>query len=407
MTNSLRKLFDNPLILPLYLPTLIFSFCQGLLVPILPLYVADFDVSYGLIGLVLAGEGLGMLVTDIPTGMMLRYFSGKRAMLIGITCTVLSVAALIWVNSIMGALLCRLVAGFGLALFSVSRHAYMAEAISLGNRGRATALFGGLNRIGTFIGPAIAGKLAGMYGLRAPFFLFVLAGGVALLIIAITLKSREHSRPQESATARPHHYHIVSTIKTHYRLLAFAGVGQLFAQMIRNGRTVIVPLYAADVLGLDVQSIGLVISIAAAVDMSLFYPAGLLMDRYGRKFAIVPSFLIQAIGMAFIPLAGSFMTLLFVASIISFGNGLGSGSMLTVGADLAPPDARGEFLGLWRLIGDLGSSGGPLVVGTVAAWVALPTAALALSGAGLAAVIIFVLFVPETLKTGVQIKRLA
>jgi MFS-type transporter involved in bile tolerance (Atg22 family) len=81
--------------------------------------------------------------------------------------------------------------------------------------------------------------------------------------------------------------------------------------------------------------------------------------------------------------------------------------MLTIGADMAPPEARGEFLGLWRLIGDLGSSGGPLIVGVVASLVALPTAALALSGAGLATVLIFALFVPETLKDRGPMRRLA
>lgn len=404
MLNSARKLFDHPLIFPLYVPTFIFSFCQGLLVPILPLYVSDFDVSYSLIGLVLAGEGLGMLITDIPTGMMLRRFSGKRAMLVGIGFTVLSVAGLIWAQSIFEALAYRLMAGFGLALFSVSRHAFIAETIGLHSRGRALALFGGINRIGSFVGPAIGGQIAASYGLRAPFYLFVLAGLLVMAIITLALK--EHL-PQERGgpSAKPHHYHLILTLKTYYRLFAFAGVGQLFAQMIRTGRTVIIPLYAADILGLGVENIGLIVSIAAAVDMSLFYPAGVLMDRYGRKYAIVPSFFLQALGMALIPLAAGFTSLLLVACLISFGNGLSSGTMLTVGADLAPPEARGEFLGLWRLIGDVGSSGGPLVVGNVANFVALPTAALALSAAGITAVLIFILFVPETLKARSQVTR--
>jgi MFS family permease len=225
-----------------------------------------------------------------------------------------------------------------------------------------------------------------------------------MLIIALFIK--EHL-PQERGgpAAKPHHYHLILTLKTYYRLFAFAGVGQLFAQMIRTGRTVIIPLYAADILGLGVQDIGLIFSISAAVDMSLFYPAGYLMDQYGRKYAIVPSFLFQAIGMALIPFAAGFISLLLVASLISFGNGLSSGTMLTVGADLAPPEARGEFLGIWRLIGDLGSSGGPLVVGNVANWVALPTAALVLSAAGIATVLIFMLFVPETLKTRASVRQ--
>ena len=65
--------------------------------------------------------------------------------------------------------------------------------------------------------------------------------------------------------------------------------------------------------------------------------------------------------MALIPLTGSFAALLAATSLIGFGNGLGSGTMLTLGADLAPPkgEGMGAFLGLWRLIGDTGHTSAP------------------------------------------------
>jgi MFS family permease len=121
------------------------------------------------------------------------------------------------------------------------------------------------------------------------------------------------------------------------------------------------------------------------------------MDRFGRKFAIVPSFLIQAVGMALLPITGSFEALLFVTTVLGFGNGLGSGTMMTLGADLSPPGSGGEFLGVWRLIGDAGFAGAPLVVGAVADLFVLPAAALAMSASGFAAVLIFSRSVPETL----------
>ena len=60
--------------------------------------------------------------------------------------------------------------------------------------------------------------------------------------------------------------------------------------------------------------------------------------------------------------------MLAVTSLIGFGNGLGSGTMLTLGADLAPPkgEGMGAFLGLWRLIGDAGHTSAPIIVGTIA-----------------------------------------
>jgi MFS family permease len=121
------------------------------------------------------------------------------------------------------------------------------------------------------------------------------------------------------------------------------------------------------------------------------------MDRYGRKFAIVPSFLVQGIGLALIPLTTGFSALAGVAGLIGFGNGLGSGTMMTLGADLSPKKFRGEFLGMWRLIGDLGFTSGPLVAGVVAGALALPAAAFVMGGSGLAASLVFALLVPETM----------
>ncbi|MGH2354418.1 MAG: MFS transporter, partial [Chloroflexota bacterium] len=133
------------------------------------------------------------------------------------------------------------------------------------------------------------------------------------------------------------------------------------------------------------------------VDMSLFLPAGILMDKLGRKFASVPSFIVLAIGMALVPLSTNYLGLLVATCVMGFGNGIGSGTMMTLGADLAPRRATGEFLGVWRLIGDVGSTGGPLVVGGLADLIGLAFAAFSLSGVGILAATTLLLFVRETL----------
>ena len=275
----------------------------------------------------------------------------------------------------------------------------MADTVAIAGRGRAIALFGGIGRTGKFLAPAVGGILAAAYGLRAPFLLFGVACLLTLTLIVIFVKVL----PNATHLPRGQIHHLYTTLKNNYRLLGVAGAGQIFAQMIRAGRDVIIPLFGADVLGLEVQQIGFIMSVGSAIDMSLFYPAGMIMDRLGRKFAIVPSFAIQTFAMGLVPLTAGFSGLLFVTGLIGFGNGLGSGTMMTLSADLAPANARGEFLGVWRLIGDIGSSGAPIVVGGVAGLVALPTAAVVMSGAGLIAVIIFAFFVPETLKKQIQI----
>ena len=50
---------------------------------------------------------------------------------------------------------------------------------------------------------------------------------------------------------------------------------------------------------------------------------------------------------------------LLMAGAMALANGFGSGIILTIGADLAPADARNEFLASYRLITDVGVASAP------------------------------------------------
>ena len=69
---------------------------------------------------------------------------------------------------------------------------------------------------------------------------------------------------------------------------------------------------------------------------------------------------------------------------------------MTLGADLAPPGATGEFLGIWRLIGDLGQVAGPMAVGVLASLFGLHGSAIVLAGIGLLASLTLMFLVKET-----------
>lgn len=384
------------LILAVYLPTFILSFGQGMLLPTIPIYAKSFDVSFGLVGLAVGAMGLGTLLWDVPSGLLLGRVGRKGLMLIGTGSLVLSGLALGLARFFPELIVYRLIAGFGSAMWNLSRHAYIVEVAPVLARGRTIAVFGGINRIGTFAGPALGGYVSSIWGLRAPFFFYagLAAVTVVLSIIFITESGRSTSDEGQKMSYRD----LAGLLKQNFHELAAAGSAQIFAQMIRAGRQTIIPLYGAYVIGLDVKSIGWILSLSAAIDMSIFYPAGLIMDRLGRKYASVPSFTILSLGMALIPFSHSFLGLALAASIMGLGNGLGSGTMMTLGADLAPPGRTGEFLGIWRLIGDTGATGGPVLVGKVADIFGLSFAAFVLAGIGLLGAGTLFLFVPETLK---------
>ena len=183
--------------------------------------------------------------------------------------------------------------------------------------------------------------------------------------------------------------HILSN---HRKVFATAGVSVLCLTILRSGRQLLVPLWGES-LGLDATDIGLIVSCAAAVDMTMFIPVGLILDNLGRKYAAVPCMGILAVALFLIPLSDSFVTLLLAGMLAGLGNGFGSGINMTLGADFAPEHERGEFLGVWRLCSDLGSFAGPIIMGYIANSFLLATAFSFAGGLGVVGAFVMVVFV--------------
>jgi MFS family permease len=394
LADRVAPALRSPLLVAVYLPTLLLAFSSGLLVAILPIYAAGFGVGYGLVGLATSAAAIGTLVTDVPAGMVLGRVGLRPSMIAGAALVTVSTLALVWSDQFPGLVALRFLAGIGTALWALSRHAYIAEAIPIAQRGKALSMFGGINRFGIFAGPAIGGFMTDLAGIHLTFGLSAALAGVALVMSALWLQEIARSAGPRRAASR---WRLVwAGLRDNARDMSAAGVAQTLGQMIRAGRYLIIPLWGSQQLGLDAGQVGTIITAGAIVDVTMFLPAGWLMDRFGRKVAAVPSFALMAIGIGLIPFTYDFLTLTLAAMLVGLGNGLGAGLMMTLGADLAPPGATGEFLGIWRLIGDVGAVFGPLVVGLVAASVGLSGGAWVLAVAGALAVFTLAVLVRET-----------
>jgi MFS family permease len=377
-----------------FLPTIVLSFAEGMLIPVLPLYLAATGVPLWWVGLVLAAEGIGMLLGDIPAGAVLRRVDHRTTMLIGIAVLGIVNWSFAATPTVAAMVALRIAAGIGSSLWGISRHAFLTVHVPVGLRGRMISTFGGTQRVGSLLGPLLGGALAVSFGYGAVFHAYGIAALATFVYCAIVLERGGVLHGRE--TERSHREAWALVWRVGGRALLFGGAANLFAQTIRAGRRVVIPLVGALALGLDVGQVAWIVAAAAAFDVAFFPLAGVLMDRFGRKWAVVPSFTLQGIGMLLVPLAGGFWGLAAAAALIGLGNGLGSGTMMTVGADLAPREAMGEFLGLWRWIGDGGSMLAPLAVGFLAGAFGLGLATVVIAGSGFAAAAVFAFGLPET-----------
>ena len=363
--------------LAVYLPALVFEIGIGAVLPVIALSATSLGASLATAGLMVAMLAVGQIVGDMPAGVLAARIGDRRAMLVAAALSVLALTGAALARDVVALGAGVLALGATNAVFTLARHSYLTEVTPVLHRARALSTLGGVQRIGTFIGPFAGAGLIHLTDLRAPYWLAVWTSVAAAVVVAIV--------PDVAAGRAP--VTRVSTwrvLQDHRHVFATLGVAVVMVGAARGSRQTVLPLWSEH-LGLAPATTSIVFGLSGAVDMLLFYPAGKVMDLFGRLWIGIPSMLVMALAFVLLPLTDGFGSLVVVAMLLGLGNGMGSGILMTLGSDVAPPATRSRFLGIWRLLQDGGNAGGPLIVAGGAALGSLAAGIAAIGGVSLAA----------------------
>lgn len=372
---------------PVYGPSLLFGIGQGAMLPVVALSARELGASFGTAAFVVGLQGAGLLLGDVPAGTLTARIGERRAMLGAAVVTAMGMVACVLAPSVavLGAGI--LAAGLASSVWNLARQSYLTEAVPVGMRARALSTLGGLTRVGTFVGPFLG---AGLAGTDAGFLLNLTAAAVAAAVLLFLPEVEVGPRGPHGPTPSP-----LAVVRDHRSVLATLGLAALMVMAVRQARQSVLPLWCEHI-GLDAAQTSLVFGLSGAVDMLLFYPAGSVMDRFGPASVGIPSMLVLAAAHAVLPLATTAPWVVVVAVVMGVGNGLGAGLVLTMGANASPAEGRPAFLGVWRLVSDLGNASGPVAVGAVAAVASLGAASVAMAGVGVLAAAVLARWAPRT-----------
>lgn len=373
-----------------YGPSFLFGVAEGALFPVMALSAKALGASVSEAGIVATLLGIGALLSNLPAAMLTTRYGERRAMVGASLFCSLSLLLCLFAGTVLWLALGVLLFGIGSSVFLLARHTYLTEAVPLPLRARALSTLGGVMRVGMFVGPFCAAGAMHFLELSGAYWVAVF-GMLAAGLLALTVPDLVSGQDKPDVLRQTPK--LLHTLRAHWRAYATLGTVCGLVNAIRACRQVIVPLWGLHI-GLDPATTTLVYGIMGAMDMLLFYPAGRIMDIYGRRWAVVPSMLLMAVGFLWMITSDTLVPFTLACMLIGLGNGLGSGIVMTIGADVSPSTGRTQFLGGWRFLNDIGSSGGPVLVSAMAAVASLAAGISLISVMGLVAAVLFWRWLP-------------
>jgi len=355
------------LVFPVYLPSFLFSTAEFGIIPSIPATALLLGANLATAGFITGLMMIGRLVADIPAAKFVDALGERKAMIAASAVAAVGIlASLFAVNLFMlGAGV--FIVGAAAAVFGLARLSWMTEHVPIAVRARSLSILGGMFRAGSFVGPVIGAAVIKFYSVQAVYYLPLVLCALAAIILILAKGKEDLAKNSSSLKAT------FLIARRERKKLATLGVASSILSALRGTRMVGLPLLAV-ALAIPTEQASLYIGFAGALDFAMFYLSGQVMDRFGRNFAAVPTLIGLGIAHLVVGFAVDANTFLLLALFMSLANGLGSGVIMVLGADLAPKDARSEFLASYRLLVDFGDAAAPGILSGLVAAIGLTSA---------------------------------
>ncbi len=342
----------------------------GIVIPIMPFYIEQMGAGGTELGLLVASYAVMRLIFGPIWGGLSDRIGRKPVLLVGmlgyaVTMFWFGLATELWMLFIA-----RSLSGILSSATGPTTMAFISDSTGEKRRSRGMGVLGAATGIGTIVGPAIGGWLAGdapdAAALARPFFI---AGGMALLsllmIALLVPESLPGRSPKTTPAEAPRRLRfrtalLWQTINSPVGMLLSMALLASFALTAFFG---IFGLYALEKFDYGPQQVGLVLMVmglmSAVAQGVLVGPSA---ERWGEAMVIKISLLLSAVGFVGIVLAASIPIVLLVTALFSLAAAL----LATATTSLTSQYTRleqGLTMGLSNAAGSFGRIFGPLLSG--------------------------------------------
>lgn len=398
---------------PLFLPILAQGMGQTMAMAVLPIILSSLGASVAEIGLVVSLRKLGMFLSSVAVGMVVDAVGVRASIGVALATWCGLSAARVYAARLWLFAVCALLEGVCNTLINIAKQWCIGDAVPRAFRGR---LAGGMNvclRGSMALGPPLAsalilaagtsrGAYSGQTAMFAAALLLFIASHAVMDLRARSSASRdlEEARtlaassstggaaagstastpaappsPTSSAAADPgggdddserggaaraEEAGVDDVGGSTWSRLSRVAIPLVCIVFNNTTRELLLPL-AAMAAGLSGVTTGLMLGMVLLLDTLTVPLSAALMDGVGRKASGVPCFILLGAGYCLLAISASPRGLWLSAAVLGAGNGLGGGLQTTLAADVSPPEARGKFLGVVKMMTGCAGFLGPLV----------------------------------------------
>jgi predicted MFS family arabinose efflux permease len=328
-----------------------------------PFFMKEHGYSVALAGIPLVANGVGRVCSDVMCGIMASYFSAGSilfaAMIIGIATSIVGYAFMDVMPVFVAA---WIIFGLTEAMFALSLRKIGFDQSPPDRQGRVQGQMASALGIGFTLGPLLGGFVGKWFGPNGLFFLYAAPQFLGMIIVFV---AGAHRYRRKDRALTPNLWREGRQLLGKIPFLASClAICQSFLFLVGVTR-VAFPFLAVNLRGMNLQTVGMIVSISRLSDTLGRYVGGRLCDRIKPARVIllgvavgVPMFSLQVYG-------SGFVTLMLPLAIMTMGFGFTNVGATTFALQSADRGVKELSLGISRASSSVGQAIGPLVCGAL------------------------------------------
>lgn len=334
---------------------------SDILYVLLPLWAAEFRLSFVQVGLIRTAYTGGMALFQIPAGVLAERWGERRLLATGTAVTALGFVLAGWAGGFAGLVTILLLAGLGSGVQHPLSSSLVSKAFETGRRRAALGTYnfsGDLGKVAVPAAGALAASLVGWRLAGAAYGLLGLGAALALFSLLGRLAAGDPEPRTASDGAAPPGW----GIRDARGFGALAAIGMI-DNATRTGFLTFLP-FALMAKGLSVAGVGGALALVFAGGATGKFVCGLIAERVGVIRTVVLTEAATAAGI--LTIAAAPLPVAF-AALLPLGVALNGTSSVLYGsvADLVMPERRGRAYGLFYTLTVGASSAAPAIYGLV------------------------------------------